>query len=125
MRQMYQQANPGNIPGQHIPEVSSTRPQEARSLHQSYRSKALSFFATLLVAATAAAQNTPPPTLSVDLGQVKGKVSPALYVIGIALTFIAPWLGLVPFVVVALIWLVPEPRVESYLAEHGVPEEEA
>ena len=46
---------------------------------------------------------------------LKGKVSPLLYVLGIALAFVEPWLGLVPFVVVALIWLVPDPRIERYL----------
>ena len=46
---------------------------------------------------------------------LKGKASPALYVLGIALAFVEPWLGLVPFVVVALMWLVPDPRIERYL----------
>ena len=35
--------------------------------------------------------------------------------LGIALAFVEPWLGLVPFVVVALIWLVPDRRIERYL----------
>ena len=47
---------------------------------------------------------------------LKGKISPLIYVAGIALAFVEPWLGLVPFVIVALIWLVPDPRVEHYLA---------
>jgi uncharacterized membrane protein len=46
---------------------------------------------------------------------LKGKASPLLYVLGIALAFVQPWLGLVPFVVVALMWLVPDPRIERYL----------
>jgi uncharacterized membrane protein len=45
----------------------------------------------------------------------KGKASPLLYALGIALAFVEPWLGLVPFVVVALLWLVPDPRIEHYL----------
>jgi uncharacterized membrane protein len=49
---------------------------------------------------------------------LKGKLSPVIYVAGIALAFVQPWLGLGPFVVVALIWLVPDRRVEHYLAEH-------
>jgi uncharacterized membrane protein len=49
---------------------------------------------------------------------LKGKVSPLLYVTGILLAFVQPWLGLIPFVVVALIWLVPDPRIERYLAAH-------
>ncbi len=49
---------------------------------------------------------------------VKGRISPVLYLVGIGLAFVEPWLGLVPFVAVALIWLVPDRRVERYLAEH-------
>ncbi len=49
---------------------------------------------------------------------LKGKLSPVIYLTGILLAFVEPWLGLVPFVVVALIWLVPDRRVERYLAAH-------
>ena len=35
------------------------------------------------------------------------------------LAFVTPWLGLVPFVVVALIWLVPDRRMEHYVTTHG------
>jgi uncharacterized membrane protein len=46
---------------------------------------------------------------------VKGWLSPVLYVLGIALAFVEPWLGVVPFVAVAAMWLVPDRRVERYL----------
>jgi uncharacterized membrane protein len=49
---------------------------------------------------------------------LKGKLSPVIYAVGIALAFVEPWLALVPYVAVALIWLVPDRRVERYLAEH-------
>jgi uncharacterized membrane protein len=49
---------------------------------------------------------------------LKGKVSPVLYVTGILLTFVQPWLGLVPFIAVAVMWLVPDRRIEAYLASH-------
>ena len=49
---------------------------------------------------------------------LKGKASPVLYVAGIVLAFVSPALALVPFVVVAVIWLVPDRRIEAYLAEH-------
>jgi len=45
----------------------------------------------------------------------KGKLSPVLYLLGIGLAFVEPWLALVPFVLVALIWLVPDRRVEAFL----------
>ena len=47
---------------------------------------------------------------------LKGKVSPLIYLAGIGLTFVQPWLGLVAAAVVAIIWLVPDRRVERYLA---------
>jgi uncharacterized membrane protein len=50
---------------------------------------------------------------------LKGKLSPVIYLTGIALAFVEPWLGLIPFVVVALIWLVPDRRMEQYVMEHG------
>jgi uncharacterized membrane protein len=49
---------------------------------------------------------------------IKGKISPVLYLIGIALTFVEPWIGVIPFIVVALIWLVPDRRVERWLQTH-------
>ena len=52
-------------------------------------------------------------------GDWKGKWSPVLYLCGIALAFVIPWLGLVPFTAVALIWLVPDRRVERYLQAQG------
>lgn len=47
---------------------------------------------------------------------VKGKISPLLYSIGIALSFVEPWLGLAVYIGVALIWLVPDRRVERHLS---------
>jgi uncharacterized membrane protein len=49
---------------------------------------------------------------------LKGKLSPVIYVTGILLAFVEPWLGLLPFVVVALMWLIPDRRVERYVATH-------
>jgi hypothetical protein len=46
----------------------------------------------------------------------KGKISPLLYCLGIGLAFADRWLGVAVYVVVALIWLVPDRRVECYLA---------
>jgi uncharacterized membrane protein len=47
---------------------------------------------------------------------VKGKISPVLYCLGIGLTFVNRWVGLAIYVLVALIWLVPDSRVERHLA---------
>jgi uncharacterized membrane protein len=48
---------------------------------------------------------------------LKGKLSPPLYLSGIALAFVEPWLALVPYVGVALMWLVPDRRVERFLEQ--------
>lgn len=47
---------------------------------------------------------------------VKGKISPPLYLTGIALAFVTPWLAILVFTGVAIMWLVPDRRVERYLA---------
>ncbi|MGC5165226.1 TMEM175 family protein [Luteimicrobium sp. DT211] len=49
----------------------------------------------------------------------KGKLSPILYLVGIAAAFWVPYVAVGVFVVAALIWLVPDRRVERFVAEHG------
>ena len=51
----------------------------------------------------------------------KGKASPLIYLLGIALTLAQPLLGIAIYTVVALIWLVPDRRVEHFVASahHG------
>ena len=62
------------------------------------------------------------PRLSEVIGRdLKGKLSPVIYVVGILLAFVEPWLALGPFVVVALMWLVPDRRVEHYLESEREP----
>jgi uncharacterized membrane protein len=48
-------------------------------------------------------------------GDWKGKLSPLLYVIAIASTFWVQWLAQALYVVVALLWLVPDRRIENAL----------
>ena len=48
----------------------------------------------------------------------KGKLSQVAYVIGIGCAFVAPWISWVMYVLVALIWLVPDPRIERALVQH-------
>ncbi len=47
---------------------------------------------------------------------LKGKISPLLYCLGIGLSFVNRWLSLAVYVVVALIWIVPDRRVERQMA---------
>lgn len=53
----------------------------------------------------------------------KGWASPILYALGIGLSFVVPWLGIVPYVAVAVLWLIPDRRIERYLASH--PDDDA
>jgi uncharacterized membrane protein len=46
-------------------------------------------------------------------GDLKGKVSLALYLCAIALAFVRPWVAILLYVTVSLIWLVPDTRIES------------
>ena len=45
----------------------------------------------------------------------KEKLSPALYVAGIAFAFVSQWISQALYVTVALIWLVPDRRIEKEL----------
>jgi len=49
-------------------------------------------------------------------GDWKGKLSPVLYMIAIATAFWSRWLSLGLYVLVALIWLVPDRRIEKALS---------
>jgi len=45
----------------------------------------------------------------------KGRISPALYAVGIPLAFVSPWISTALYVAVALLWLVPDSRIEREL----------
>jgi hypothetical protein len=47
----------------------------------------------------------------------KGKISPVIYVVAIALAFWEPWVAGALYAAVAAIWLVPDPRFERLLEE--------
>ena len=46
-------------------------------------------------------------------GDFKGKISPVIYAIAIPLAFVNRWLSLALYVVVALMWFIPDRRIES------------
>ena len=48
---------------------------------------------------------------------IKGRISPLLYIAGIGLAFVSPWLSIAIYVLVALIWLIPDRRIEKAIAE--------
>ena len=57
----------------------------------------------------------------------KGKFSPLVYASAIALAFVEPWLSVALYVAQALLWLVPDRRLERTMAGRpsGVPEGDA
>jgi uncharacterized membrane protein len=48
-------------------------------------------------------------------GDFKGKASPFLYALGIGLAFVNRWLSVAVYVLVALMWFIPDRRVERTL----------
>ena len=58
--------------------------------------------------------------LAVAIGtDLKGKLSPVLYAVAIPLSFVEPWMAGAIYVAVALIWLVPDRRIERTLQERS------
>jgi uncharacterized membrane protein len=56
--------------------------------------------------------------LAAALGEdFKGKVSVLIYVAAILLAFVSSWLAGALYVLVAIIWLVPDRRIERILAQ--------
>jgi uncharacterized membrane protein len=50
-------------------------------------------------------------------GDWKGKLSPVFCIVAIGSTFFAPWIAQLVYVLVALIWLVPDQRIEHKLSD--------
>jgi uncharacterized membrane protein len=48
---------------------------------------------------------------------IKGKVSPVLYLLGIGLSFVHPLFANTTYALVAVIWLIPDRRIERTLAK--------
>jgi uncharacterized membrane protein len=48
---------------------------------------------------------------------IKGKISPVLYAAAILLAFVSPWISMAIYVMVAVMWLIPDRRIENVLRE--------
>jgi TMEM175 potassium channel family protein len=48
---------------------------------------------------------------------VKGKISPLLYAAAVALAFVDAWLSIALYALVAVMWLIPDRRIEKVLRE--------
>jgi uncharacterized membrane protein len=60
------------------------------------------------------------PILALAVGDDwKGKLSPLIYITGIGLAFVNHWLGVAMYVFGALVWLIPDRRVERALRATG------
>ena len=53
----------------------------------------------------------------------KGKLSPVAYVAGIALSFVNQWLAVAIYAAMAVVWLVPDRRIERTVAPRTAPAE--
>jgi uncharacterized membrane protein len=70
--------------------------------------------AYLILERTIIAVNGPNSSLAAAVGSdSKGRMSLTLYVLGVALAFVQPWISIALYVAVALMWLVPDRRIES------------
>ena len=73
-------------------------------------------FAYLILQKAIIAAEGPDSTLQRAVGHDwKGKLSPLLYITGIALSFYSSWMAQAMYVISALIWLVPDRRIEREL----------
>lgn len=55
-------------------------------------------------------------TLATSIGSDrKGKVSVVVYATAIPLSFVRPWIAFACYIMVAIMWLVPDPRIEKKL----------
>lgn len=56
------------------------------------------------------------PLLSKALGKdLKGKISPVIYITAIVAAFVSPWISYALYTAVALMWILPDRRIESHL----------
>jgi uncharacterized membrane protein len=57
-------------------------------------------------------------TLARALGSdIKGKISPLLYIGAILLALVSPWISVALYTLVALIWLIPDRRIEHAIRQ--------
>ena len=60
----------------------------------------------------------PKSVLAVAVGEDrKGQISPLLYLVAIPLAFVSPWISGALYVTVALMWVVPDRRIEKVIVK--------
>ena len=82
----------------------------------------LAALAYYLLQLTVERADGPDSALRQALGRdLKGKISPLIYVFGIIGSLLWVWVGIAAYVLVAVIWLVPDRRMEHYIDAHKGP----
>ena len=72
--------------------------------------------AYFILTKTLIAQHEKDSLLTKSIGKDrKGRISVALYAISIPLAFVQPWVAYVCYVLVVIMWLLPDPRIERSL----------
>ena len=72
------------------------------------------------------ARQLPDSLLARAVGRdLKGKLSPVFYILAIGASFVRPWIAGALYVLVALMWLVPDRRIERTLEHQGEPSRQA
>jgi len=75
-------------------------------------------FAYALLVRTLLASHDKESTLAIAIGNdFKGNISLVLYILAVPLAFINEWISRVLFITVAIIWLIPDPRIERRLSK--------
>jgi uncharacterized membrane protein len=74
--------------------------------------------AYFVLARALAAHHGKDSKLAVALGKdTKGKASVAIYAAAVPLSFVNPWIAFAMYVLVAIIWFIPDRRIERVIAE--------
>jgi uncharacterized membrane protein len=67
---------------------------------------------------TLVAHHGPNSVLAASIGRDrKGRASLLIYIAAIPLSFVQPWIGCACYVMVAIMWLIPDPRIEKMLSK--------
>jgi uncharacterized membrane protein len=83
----------------------------------------LAAIAYFILQRTILAAHGPDSALKAALGKdFKGKLSPALYSVAIPLAYVSRWISLALYFFVALMWMVPDKRIESIYDDVEVKE---
>ena len=65
------------------------------------------------------AHHGPHSNIAKALGSdLKGRISIVIYILGISLSFVHPWIGYALYILTALMWLVPDKRFEKVLSRN-------